>query len=161
MQHSVLTSRYSDLTEKVGQVEQEKALVRNRYVQLCQSHLCSLARVNEVLHYHPDKNSELYRELKKTLKTIGMDSQNASAFEKFLDETFEDIMTHFRAAFPERKAKYYQLVAYLFAGFDSATICAIIPDYKKHNVYVERHRLKKMIQESDCEYKEQFLRTLL
>ncbi len=73
---------------------------------------------------------------------------------------FDKVMTHFRDTFPNKKPRYYRLVSYLFAGYDSSTICAIIPGFQKHNVYVEKHRLKQLILNSDSQYKEQFLRVL-
>ena len=129
MEHSILTTRFSNLSDQVDRIEKEKestfldmsiqmnrienekASVRNKYIQLCQSHFNRIGRINEVLYYHS-------------------------------------------------APRYYQLVCYLFAGFGSSTICVIIPGFKKHNVHVERYRLKQTIRASDSHYREQFLQLL-
>ncbi len=161
MEHSALSSRYSELSAEVDRIENEKASVRNKYIQLCQSHFNRIGRINEVLHYHStEKDNKLYAELKRSIRNIGMDSKSQSEFELLLNESFDNVMDHFRETFPDKKPRYYQLVSYLFAGFGSSTICAIIPGFQKHNVHVERYRLKQMIQNSDSQYKEQFLRLL-
>lgn len=179
MEHSILTTRYSDLSDQVDRIEKEKestylgmsrqidrienekASVRNKYIQLCQSHFNRIGRINEVLYYHStDKDNELYKELKRAIRNIGMDNKSLNEFELLLNETFDDVMVHFRDTFPNKKPRYYQLVSYLFAGFGSSTICVIIPGFQKHNVHVERYRLKQMIRASDSQYREQFLRLL-
>lgn len=160
-EHSALSSRYSDLSAQVDRIEKEKAAVRNKYIQLCQSHFGRIGRINEVLYYHSgEKDNELYKELKRAIRNIGMDNKSQSEFELLLDETFDQVMAHFREAFPDKKPRYYQLVSYLFAGFGSSTICAVIPGFQKHNVYVERYRLKQMIQNSNSQYVDQFLKLL-
>lgn len=160
-EHSALNSRYSDLSAQVDRIEKEKAAVRNKYIQLCQSHFGRIGRINEVLYYHSgEKDNELYKGLKRAIRNIGMDNKSQSEFELLLDETFDQVMAHFRETFPDKKPRYYQLVSYLFAGFGSSTICAVIPGFQKHNVYVERYRLKQMIQNSNSQYVDQFLKLL-
>ena len=160
-EYIVLNSNCSELSAQVNQLEKEKSFVREEYIQLCQSHFSKIGRINEVLYYHAeDRDNELYKELKRAIRSIGMDDKNLNEFEMLLNETFDNVMAHFREAFPNKKPRYYRLVSYLFAGYDSSTICAIIPGYQKHNVYVERHRLKQLIVHSDSQYKEVFLRML-
>lgn len=160
-QHSALSFHYSELSAEVDRIEKEKSSVRNKYIQLCQSHFNRIGRINEVLYYHTnDRNSNLYKELKKALHGIGMDNGNYSEFEKLLNESFDNVMVHFRNAFPNKRPRYYQLVSYLFAGFETTTICTIIPGFQKHNVYVEKFRLKQAIRQSDSPYKDHFLRML-
>ena len=162
MEHSALSSRYSDLSAEIDRVEREKASVRNKYIQLCRSHFNRIGLINEVLYYHStEKDNNLYKELKTAVQNISMDSKGQSEFELFLNETFDNVMVHFREDFPDKKPRYYQFVSYLFAGFGSSTICAIIPGFQKHNVHVERYRLKKMIKDSDTQYKELFMRLLV
>ena len=161
MEHSALNTLYTDLIAQVDQIEKEKASVRNKYIQLCQSHFGRIGQINEVLYYHSrEKDSELYKELKRSIRNIGLDNKSQSEFELLLNEAFDNVMAHFRETFPDKKPRYYQLVSYLFAGFDSPTICAIIPGFQKHNVYVEKYRLKQMISDSDTQHKEQFLSLL-
>jgi hypothetical protein len=152
-----LLEAYDALT---SQAEEEKAMVRNQYIHLCQSYFSHFGGINEVLYKAKDTDNKLFKDLKQALQDVGMDNKNAGEFEKLLDESFDNVMTHFREAFPKRKPRFYQLVGFLFAGFATSTICIIIPEYKKENIHVERFRLKKMIRESDSPYKEQFLNLL-
>lgn len=156
-----LMDAYKHLSAQVGRIEKEKASVRNKYIQLCQSHFNRIGRINEVLYYHStEKDNKLYTELKKSIREIGMDSKGQSEFEMLLNETFDNVMAHFRETFPDKKPQYYQFVSYLFADFGAATICVLIPGFQKHNVYVEKYRLKKKILDSSSQYSDQFLRLL-
>ena len=156
-----LFKRLKERSAQVDRIESEKASVRNKYIQLCQSHFGRIGRVNEVLYHHSrEKDNELYKELKRSIRNIGMDNKKQSEFELLLDEAFDNVMVHFRDSFPDKKPQNYQLVSFLFAGFDSSTICAAIPGFKKQNVHVEKYRLKQMIKDSDSQYKEQFLELL-
>ena len=162
MEHSELSSRFSDLSAEVDLIEKKQVSVRNKYIQLCQSHFNRIGRINEVLHYHStEKDNKLYTELKRSIRDIGMDDKSQIEFELLLNETFDNVMAHFRESFPDKKPRYYQFVSYLFAGFESSTICAIIPGFQKHNVHVERYRLKRMIRDSDSQYREQFMRLIV
>lgn len=154
-----LIKTYKELTSRT---EEEKAKVRNQYILMCQSHFSHIGRINELLNvYAKESNNNLYKELRKSIQRIGLDEQSQQRFEKMLDDSFDGLMTHFRESFPGKKPRFYQLVSFLFAGFGTTTICTIIPSYNKHNIHVEKWRLKQMIQNSDSSYKEQFLEILL
>ena len=160
-QHSVLVSRYAELNRHMMRMEEEKASVRNQYIQICQSHFNRLGRVNEMLYYYAgDSDNRLYQELKKCIGRIRLDEESQNEFEKLLNDSFDNVMIHFRESFPGKKERYYRLVSFLFAGFSTTTICVIIASYNKHNIYVEKSRLKQMICASDSSYKEQFLQML-
>ncbi len=156
--HSALVSRFSDLNSQIGRIEEERADVRNQYIQMCQSHFSHLGHINEMLYYHStEADNGLYQDLKKTIAKIGLNETGQHSFEKNLNKTFDDVMLHFREDFPKKKPRYYQLVSLLFAGFKPATIVVIIPEYNKHNVEVEKSRLKQMITNSDSQNKDLYL----
>lgn len=153
-----LIETYRELTSRT---EEEKAKVRNQYIQMCQSHFSHIGRINEMLNiYARESNDNLYRELKRSIQRVGLDEDSQQRFEKMLDDSFDGVMIHFRDSFPGKKPRFYQLVSYLFAGFGTTTICTIIPGYNKHNIHVEKWRLKQLIQGSESSYKEQFLEML-
>ena len=153
-----LIETYRELTSRT---EEEKAKVRNQYIQLCRSHFSHIGRINEMLSvYSKESNNNLYKELKRSIQRVGLDEDSQQRFEKMLDDSFDGVMTHFRDSFPGKKERFYQLVSYLFAGFGTTTICTIIPGYNKHNIHVEKWRLKQLIQDSECSYKKQFLEML-
>ena len=161
MEHSALSSRYSELSAEVDRIEKEKAAVRNKYIQLCQSHFNRIGRINEVLHYHSaEKDNKLYAELKRSIRNIGMDNKSQSEFELLLNESFDNVMLHFREVFPKKKEPYYRLVSFFFAGFDTATILVFLPNYNMHNIHVEKSRLRQAIAKTESPYREQFLQLL-
>ena len=153
-----LMKAFNELT---SQTEEEKARIRGQYIKMCQSHFSHIGRINEMLNYHSsDANNSLYQELKASMKRIGSDEQNQREFESMLNDTFDNAMAHFREDFPKKKPRYYQLVSFLFAGFNTTTICIIIPSYNKHNVHVEKSRLKQLIKDSESPNKDQYLQLL-
>ena len=155
-------SLFETFNGKVSELEHDKKSVRDHYIQMCKLQFGHLGHINEVLLYHnAESDNNLYKEIKNALRKHGLDVQNQQAFEKVLNDTFDDVMIHFRETFPEKSERYYQLVSFLFAGFDAATICAIIPGLKKHNVYVEKHRLKQATLKVSSPYKEQISELLL
>lgn len=161
IQQTALNTQNSSLSAQVRQIEDEKAAVRNQYIQMCQSYFSHIGRVNEILSVHAsDIDNSLYQELKKSIQQIGTDISRQEAFERMLNDAFDNVMVHFRADYPNKKPRYYQLVSFLFAGFDATTISAIIPGYQKHNVYVERHRLKEMLIKTNSPYRESYLQFL-
>ena len=158
MEKESLIETYKELT---GRTEEEKAKVRNQYIQMCQSHFSHIGRINEMLNvYVRESDNNLYKELRKSIQRVGLDEDSQQRFEKMLDDSFDGVMTHFRETFPGKKQRFYQLVSYLFAGFGTTTICTIIPGYNKHNIHVEKWRLKQLIQDTESSYKEQFLEML-
>ena len=78
-----------------------------------------------------------------------------------LNASFDNVMTHFRETFPGKLPKYYRLVSFFIAGFDTTTIVMIIQDYNKHNVHVEKSHLKAQINKLDSPYREQFEQLIL
>ena len=96
-----LIETYRELTSRT---EEEKAKVRNQYIQMCQSHFSHIGRINEMLNvYAKESNDNLYRELKRSIQRVGLDEDSQQRFEKILDESFDGVMTHFRESFPGKK----------------------------------------------------------
>lgn len=160
-EREAILETYRELTGKVDQLTTDKAEIRRKYICTCQSYFGQIGRINEMLATHSiESDNTLYQVLKNSIQQIGKDDKCQKEFEKMVDDSFDNLMTHFREAFPGRKERYYRLACYLFAGFDATTICTVLPDYNKHNVYVEKSRIKKMIIDSDSLYREQFLKIL-
>lgn len=153
---------YKDLNAELDRIEEEKASVRNHYIQMFQTHFRHIGHINEMLVHYQTKESEnnLYKELKKAIHKVEIDEHGQREFEKMLNDSFDNVMERFRNAFPGKKPRYYQLVSFLFTGFSTTTICTILSNYNKHNIYVEKSRLKQMIIDSASPDKELFLRHL-
>lgn len=68
-QHSALSSQMSDLNVQMGLIEQERAQIRNQYIQLCQSYFTQIGRINEILNNSGyDSDNNLYKDLKKVMQ---------------------------------------------------------------------------------------------
>ena len=142
-------------------IRKEQIAIRERYLKLCRTHFHQLGRINEMLHnIKSEKNTFLYKELRKAVHDIQADEEGQQAFEQLLNEALDDVMVHFREVFPDKKEQFYHLAGFLFAGFDAASISSLLCFYSKSNVYLQKTRLKKAIQKTDSPYKEQFLQLL-
>jgi len=160
-QYSLLESIHA-LSADYGQVKDERALIRSQYIKICKSHFQQLGRINELLHnFMKERDSSLYKEVKKAVHNIQDDAKSQEEFEKILNDSLNNVMIHFRETFPNKKERDYQLASFLFAGFNAASISTILYDYSKDNIYLLKFRLKKSIYETDNPYKEQFLSLLM
>ena len=73
-----LIEAYRELTSRT---EEEKAKVRNQYIQICQSHFSHIGRINEMLNvYSKESNNNLYRELKRSIQRVGLDEDSQLRF---------------------------------------------------------------------------------
>lgn len=153
---------FKALSTDFDTISRDQAIIRAKYIEMYKAHFGQIGQIHYLLrHSTKEQDTHLYRELKKVIGSIRSDEESQKQFEKNLNDSLNNVMTHFRVAFPGRKPRYYQLASYLFAGFDATIISNIIQELSKDNVYVEKWRLKKDIRESNCEYKEQFLELLM
>lgn len=153
---------FKALSTDFDTISRDQAIIRAKYIEMYKAHFGQIGQIHYLLrHSTKEQDTHLYRELKKAIGSIRVDEESQKQFEKNLNDSLNNVMTHFRDAFPGRKPRYYQIASYLFAGFDATIISNIIQELSKDNVYVEKWRLKKDIRESNCEYKEQFLELIM
>lgn len=145
------------LSDRLVRSEEERDEIRKRYIGICKANFNYLGRINEMLVTSKDKDSRLYRMLKRTFQDLQEDERSQKEFEDVLNASLGDVMSHFRQAFPGRRLRFYRFASFVFAGFDAATISVLIDDLSKDNVYVEKSRLKSRIQASSSPYKDEFL----
>ena len=98
--------------------------------------------------------------MKSAVHQIESDDESQQQFEALLNNSFDNVMLHFREVFPKKKEPYYRLVSFFFAGFDTATILVFLPNYNMHNIHVEKSRLRQAIAKTESPYREQFLQLL-
>lgn len=154
----ILMESFRALSADRDRAKDEREEIRMTYVKMCQTHFRQVGRINEMLHnIVGEKDTLLYKELNKAVKSIHDDEESHKAFEDMLNETLDNVMLHYRESFPGKSERHYHLVGFIFAGFDAATIGSILCDCKKDNAYLQKSRLKKAIRESDSPYKEQLL----
>lgn len=117
--------------------------------------------MNEILQQYTDQSeNNLYLSLKNAVHQIESDDESQQQFEALLNNSFDNVMLHFREVFPKKKEPYYRLVSFFFAGFDTATILVFLPNYNMHNIHVEKSRLRQAIAKTESPYREQFLQLL-
>lgn len=146
------------LTAQTSDPKNAQEALRNRYAELCRKH--QLDQIADTLLRSFEVDTRLYKELKKTLKDIRLDAGSQQGFEEMIDASLDNVMTHFRATFPGRKASFYQFAGYLFAGFDAATIGTLLYDMAKDRIYVKKYQLKQLIAKTESPYQNQFLQLI-
>ena len=156
-----LLDAFKNLTTQISRNEEERARIRSQYIEICQSYFNQIGRMNEILQQYMDQSdNNLYLSLKNAVHQIESDDESQQQFEALLNNSFDNVMLHFREVFPKKKEPYYRLVSFFFAGFDTATILVFLPNYNMHNIHVEKSRLRQAIAKTESPYREQFLQLL-
>ena len=156
-----LLDAFKNLTTQISRNEEERARIRSQYIEICQSYFNQIGRMNEILQQYTDQSeNNLYLSLKSAVHQIESDDESQQQFEALLNNSFDNVMLHFREVFPKKKEPYYRLVSFFFAGFDTATILVFLPNYNMHNIHVEKSRLRQAISKTESPYREQFLQLL-
>ena len=102
-----------------------------------------------------DSEQLVYRKVVSLIDELRNEIGINEDFELMLDKDLDGIMTKFHSAFPDLKKKDYALFGYMALGFD-ATIISHFMNCTVNTVYIRKSRLKKVIEESDSEYKSFF-----
>jgi hypothetical protein len=102
-----------------------------------------------------DSEQLVYRKVVSLIDELRNEIGINEDFELMLDKDLDGIMTKFHSAFPDLKKKDYALFGYMALGFD-ATIISHFMNCTVNTVYIRKSRLKKVIEESDSEYKSLF-----
>ena len=156
-----LLDAFKNLTTQISRNEEDRARIRSQYIEICQSYFNQIGRMNEILQQYTDQSeNNLYLSLKSAVHQIESDDESQQQFEALLNNSFDNVMLHFREVFPKKKEPYYRLVSFFFAGFDTATILVFLPNYNMHNIHVEKSRLRQAIAKTESPYREQFLQLL-
>ncbi len=156
-----LLDAFKNLTTQISRNKEERARIRGQYIEICQSYFNQIGRMNEILQQYTDQSeNNLYLSLKSAVHQIESDDESQQQFEALLNNSFDNVMLHFREVFPKKKEPYYRLVSFFFAGFDTATILVFLPNYNMHNIHVEKSRLRQAIAKTESPYREQFLQLL-
>ena len=98
--------------------------------------------------------------IQESKKHISSLNENASAtrrFEEMLNEESNNIMKRFREDFPDLNEETYRLASFVFAGFDNTTLMLLLGK-SPANTRSLKNRLKKKIESSESNNKEEFLK---
>lgn len=99
---------------------------------------------------------KLIDEVTEIIEELRNDPASKQEMETMLNTRHDNIMTEFRAQFPQLKEKDYQLYAYLVAGFSTTTI-AVLLGKEKSVIYNRVSRLKRNIRNSDSTERQRFI----
>lgn len=156
---STLTSQLESRTEELQNTHIERQNLQTAYVQIFREHFSKMGTMKDILSYcHTSQGVRiLLKEIRKMVEDLRYDSDGQFAFEVRLNEACDNVMMHYRESFPDKRPADYQCVLYLFAGFDTATLCSIMGGKSKDSIYSRKRRIVKEIRESETPYKDQFL----
>lgn len=103
-----------------------------------------------------DAEKMIYKQVVSLIKDLRKDIENCKKFERTLDADLNGVMTHLRREFPSLKEKDYTLFGYLALGFD-AYIISHFMGCSPNSVYINKSRLKKLIEASETEHRSEFM----
>ena len=101
----------------------------------------------------------VYRQVTKLIDNLRKDIDSQEDLERTLDKDLGGIMTSFKKEFPKLRTKDRHFFGYLALGFD-ITIISHFMGCTQNSLYIRKSRLKKHIEESDSEYKNEYLQII-
>ena len=101
----------------------------------------------------------VYRQVTKLIDNLRKDIDSQEDLERTLDKDLGGIMTSFKKEFPKLRTKDRHFFGYLALGFD-ITIISHFMGCTQNTLYIRKSRLKKHIEESDSEYKNEYLQII-
>ena len=105
MREETLRNLALSLTRQVDELKNDQEVLQQRFAKGLQSR---------------------YQEMGELFKTVaGTNDENRKVLlEDQLNQSFDQLMAHFRIEFPGRSEEYYRFAAYMFAGFDKDAVMA-------------------------------------
>ena len=135
--------------------------LKRKYVELYKEKFESLRLLcdNYLLYQdRTDAEKKMYSRVVDMIDEIRGDKNCIGELEFILNKDLDGLMTALRR---EIKAKEvdYSIYAYSIIGFDATTISNLL-DLSVNQVYIRKSRIKRQIENSDCENKARFLEML-
>ena len=103
--------------------------------------------------------ASVYRQVTVLIDNLRKDIASQEDLERTLNSDLGDIMTRFKTELPNLRKKDHQLFGYLALGFD-ITVISHFMGCTQNTLYIRKSRLKKHIEESDSEYKNEYLQII-
>lgn len=138
----------SALSAEINDISSRQIQLRQDFFHLSQESFKELSDLCNTYYKTQGKPSQVhsvYGEVRGLLKSIGVSEEQYPAFEKRVNDTFDQVMVHFRAEHPDHSEAFFQTACYLFAGFKTRTIALLLHREEK-DIYQARWRLKKEIE---------------
>lgn len=130
-----------------------------QFVQVNRQHFQKIGRIAEAyaLSIKKRKTSATVQSNVETILQSVVNPANSQQFELLVNEYFDGIMEKYRLSFPALDEADYRFAAFIFAGFDAASIATIMSFSSKAAVYTRKYRMKVMIQSSVSKDKSLFM----
>ena len=103
-----------------------------------------------------DRKDTLYTEAIRQLDIIINDRTNQDRFVAQVNDSLDGIIDKLRKDFPDHKEQAFHFLAFIIAGFDTATI-SHLTGYSVGTVYTKKNKLKKEIANLDSPYRDFYL----
>lgn len=103
--------------------------------------------------------ASVYRQVTILIDNLRKDIDSQEDLEQTLNNDLGNIMSMFKTEFPKLRKKDHQLFGYLALGFD-ITVISHFMGCTQNTLYIRKSRLKKHIEDSDSEYKNEYMQII-
>ena len=130
-----------------------------QFVKVNRQHFQKIGRMGEAyaLSIKKRKTSATVQSNIEAILQSVVNPAHSQQFELLVNEYFDGIMEKYRLSFPDLDDADYRFAAFIFAGFDAASIATIMSFPSKAAVYTRKYRMKVMIQSSVSKDKSLFM----
>ena len=157
----IVESLKNELSRVVREKEEYESRIDDFGRQMTKAKFAYLAKLYELVHRYGDDDKEdiisVYSRIKKHISSLNENASATRRFEEMLNEESNNIMKRFREDFPDLNEETYRLASFVFAGFDNTTLMLLLGK-SPANTRSLKNRLKKKIESSESNNKEEFLK---
>ena len=160
---SSLQDAVTALSDRMTEMNAQQALLQREFTAHLQSTFREWGQLYKA-YYHSKENpgidvrDNVYYEARSAVAKLSGDKEGQRLLERRLNEVFNEVMTHYRADFPDLSEADYRFASFVFAGFDASVLKAAFQIPSLPATYERKSRLKDMIVRSTAPNKEQYLR---
>ena len=162
-ENASLQDAVTALSDRMTDMNAQQALLQREYTAHLQSTFREWGQLYKA-YYHSKEDSSfdvrdnVFFEARSALAKLSGDKEGQRLLERRLNEVFNEVMTHYRADFPDLSDADYRFASFVFAGFDASVLKAAFHIPSIPATYERKSRLKDMVFRSNALNKEQYLR---
>jgi hypothetical protein len=135
--------------------KEETQKLREDYVRRNKEYFKTIGQLCEAYLSSEDERASK-RTIKRIRELASLVKDDSHQLENELNEKLDNVISDFKADYPEITDNHLQLVCYLFAGFDATTI-SLLTGKSKEALYTQKSRIKSIISDKDCKDKDRYL----
>ena len=162
-ENASLQEAVTSLSDKVTEMNVQRSQLQREYTLHLQTSFREWSQLYKAF-FHPgskgiiDVRDNVYFEATKAMARLSGDAEGQKMLERRLNELFDDVMTHYRADYPDCSETDYHFVSFVFAGFEASVLKAAFQIPSLAATYERKSRLKDSITRSSSPHKEHYLR---